>query len=87
MGIIVILTNDNVRIYITAEPCTYIEHLLGKLLADNGKSSQVTGGTQRASSMVNGENAVEFSDTSSNMQKWALTPMFVVRHEAQINSH
>jgi hypothetical protein len=65
-----------------------LELLLGKLLADNRKrSSQVTGGTQRASSMVNGENAVELSGTGSNMQKWALTSMCVVRHEAQMNSH
>ena len=65
-----------------------LELLLGKLLADNRKrSSQVTGGTQRASSIVNGEHVVELSGTGSNMQKWALTSMCVVRHEAQMNSH
>jgi len=63
-----------------------LELLLGKLLADNRKKAhKVTGGTQRASSMVNGEHAVELSGTSSNMQKWALSSMCVVRHEAQMN--
>jgi len=65
-----------------------LELLFGKLLADNRKEAhKVTSGTQRASSMVNGEHTVELSGTGSNMQKWALTSMCVVRHEAQMNSH
>ena len=45
-----------------------LELLLGKLLADNRKKAhKVTGGTQRASSMVNGEHAMELSVTGSNM--------------------
>jgi hypothetical protein len=37
--------------------------------------------------MVNGENAVESSGTSSNMQKWGLKLMFIVTHETQMNPH
>lgn len=63
MRIVVILTNDNVkRICITAEPCAYIRtfvrQITGRQWTKELINHSLIGGTQRASSMVDGEKQV-----------------------------